>query len=104
MVAGIADIGEHAPGIAAMVGFGKAKTAQPFPAGQLGEILNSLIFTAILINREHDQGALDACRRADAAVAPFEFLHHQAIADIIQSASAILFGDGRTETAHLTGV
>src|ERR1700744_3938163 len=98
MIPGILDIGEHSTWITPMIGLRQAKTAQPFAAGQPGQVFPALFLAAIFIDGEHDQGALDRSRTTDPAITPFQFLHHKAVADIVQSAPSVLFGHGRPKT------
>ena len=91
----------HAAGVAAMIGFGQAETADLLAAGQPGQVLLTLFGAAISVNRIHDQGTLHAHRAAVAAVNPFDLARNQAIADIIQAGRAVFFGQGRAQHAQL---
>ena len=102
MITGIFNIGEHAARVRSMIGFGKAKTAQPFTTSQFGQVFHFLLFAAIRIDRKHDQGALYRSRRTHPTVSPLQFLHHQSIGNIIQSAAAVLHRNGWAKTAQFT--
>jgi hypothetical protein len=52
-------------------------------------------------DRVHDQGALHRGKGPDAAVAPFQLLHDEAIGHAGETGAAVLFGQIRAEHAQL---
>ena len=97
-----AGAGHHGSGVGAMIGFGKAETADPLAAGKLGQVLLLGCLIAERIDRHHHQRRLHAHHRAVTGVDALDFPGDQAVADIVESASAVLLGDGGAEQASLT--
>ncbi len=50
----------HATRVGTSIGFGQPETANPFAASELGQILHSLLFRAISIDRIHHERRLNA--------------------------------------------
>ncbi len=100
MVAHILKVGDHATGVGAKVGFGQTEAAQPFAARQFGQVLLTLLLIAVGVNGVHDQGRLHRTGRTHAAVTALNLLHHQAVADLVQTGTAVLRRDIGTKSAN----
>ncbi len=83
--------GHHVAGVGTVIGLGEAKTAHPFPRGQLRQIGFFLLFGTKIPNWIHGQRALDGCKRAKTAVATFQFLADEAVGHIGKSGASIAF-------------
>ena len=97
----LAGAGDHAAGVAAVVGFGQAEAADPFTRGQLGQVLLLLRFAAEFVDRHHHQRALHAHHGAVARIHALDLARHQAVADVVEAGAAVLLGDGRAQQAQL---
>src|SRR5204863_6483597 len=91
----------HGAGIGTVIGFGEAEAADLVTRRQRGQPPAPLLFRAESKDRVHDQRPLHADEASQAAVAALQFLHHQAIRDIIHVGAAVLFGEIAPEQAHL---
>ncbi len=92
--------GAHAAGIAARIRLGQAETADPFAAGQFGQIFAALFLAAIGKDGVHHQARLDAHRAAIARIDRLDLARHQAIGDIAQACAAIVFRNRRPQHAE----
>ena len=82
-----------------MVRLGQAEAADVLAAGQLGQVLLLGGFVAEFVDGYHHQRGLHAHHRAVAGIDALHFAGDQAVADVIQAAAAVGFGNGRTEQA-----
>ncbi len=74
--------------------FGSVRPKQPShsPDAKFRQVFFTLFFRAELIDRIHDQRALYRGGRTHARIATFNFLHNQAISDIVHAAAAVVSG------------
>jgi hypothetical protein len=83
-----------------VVGLGQAEAANPFAAGQLGQVFLLLRLGAEFVDGHHHQRALHAGHGAVARVHALDLARHQAVADVVQAGAAVLLGDGGAQQAH----
>lgn len=93
--------GDHRARVGTVVRLGQAEAADVFAAGQLGQVLLPGGFVAEFMDRHHHQRGLHAHHRAIAGVDALDFASDQAIADVVEAAAAVGFGNGRAEQAGL---
>ncbi len=101
MVALVLEHGDHAARVAAMIGFGKAKTADHFTGRELGQPFLLLFLATVFPDRVHHQRSLHAAKASKATVTPLDLLHDEAVADLVQPHAAILLRDHGPEGADL---
>src|SRR5699024_12081270 len=89
MVAHVFKVCDHSGRIGAKIRLSKAKASQPFSRGKFRQIFFLLGIRAKAVNWEHDQGTLYGGCRAHARIPSFNFLHHEAIGNIIKSPTPI---------------
>ena len=94
--------GRHPAGVGARIGFGQPETADPFAAGQFGQIFALLLFRSIGVDRIHHEARLDAHHRPVAAVDPLDLPRDEAVADIAGTDPAIFLRNRRAEQPELT--
>ena len=93
--------GNHGARVGAVVRLGQTEAADKLAAGQLRQIFLLLLFTAKFVDRHHHQRGLHTHHRAVAGVNALNFTRDQAVADIVQPASAVLGRNGCTQQAQL---
>ncbi len=96
-VAGFARGGGHAAGVRAEAGLGQPEAAELFAGGEGRKPGVLLLVGAEGVDGIHDQRGLDADEAAQAGVAAFEFLHHEAVFDVGHAGAAIAFEVGAEE-------
>ncbi len=89
----------HAAGVRSVVGFGQAEAANPFAAGQFGQVFLALRLGAEFKNRHHHQRALHAGHGAVARIDALDFTRNQPVGDVIEPRAAVLLGNGGAEQA-----
>ena len=94
--------GGHAAGVGAEAGLGEAEAAELFAAGESGEPGVFLLVGAEGVDGVHDERGLHADEAAEAGVAAFEFLHHQAVFDVGHAGASVALevGAEEAELAH----
>ena len=102
LVAGFAGGGGHAAGIGAEAGLGQAEAAQLLAAGERREPGVLLLVGAEGVDGIHHERGLHADEAAEAGVAAFQFLHHQAVFDVGHAGAAVALevGAEEAELAH----
>ena len=101
VVAHVLEGGDHAAGVAAVVGLGEAEAADLLALDHVGQPLLLLLLAAVLPNGVHGQRTLHAAQAAQAAIAALDLLHDQAVADLVQPGSAVFLGQEGAERADL---
>ena len=84
-------------GIRSEAGFGQSEAAELFAAGEGGEPGVFLLVGAEGVDGIHDQRRLHADKAAQAGVAAFQLLHHQAVLDIRHAGAAVALEVGAEE-------
>ena len=77
-----------------MVGLCESETTDPFAGGQFGQVFLTLCLRAEFVDGEHDQGTLHAHGASVTAVDAFNFARYQAIADVVQTSTAVAIDGG----------
>ena len=96
------EVGGHSTGVGTVIRLGQAEAAHHLTGRQLGQVLLLLFLCAVAPDGVHHQAALNRSRRAQTAVAAFEFLHNDAIANLVEAGATVFRWDVWPEGANLT--
>ena len=97
LIAGLAGGGGHPAGIGSEAGLGEAEAAEFFAGGEGREPGVLLLLGAEGVDGVHDQRGLHADKAAQAGVAAFQLLHHQAVLDVGHAGAAVALEVGAEE-------
>src|SRR5206468_4088084 len=82
----------HAARVGSVIGFSQTETPDLFALCQWRQPLPLLIFGSESENGIHHKRALNADEAAQAAVAALQFLHNEAIRNVVHICAAVFFG------------
>ena len=98
---GLGRAGAEVGGVGAGVGLGQAEAAEPLARAEPRQPLLLLLLGAPLLDRAGDQRGLDRDDGAGGGVGAADLLDDQPVADVVEAAAAVLFGDRGAEEADL---
>src|SRR4051794_38128650 len=98
-VLGLGRAGALVGGVGAGVGLGQAEAAEPLAGAESRQPLLFLLLGAPLLDRASHEGGADGDHRASGGIGAADLLGDQPVADVVEAAAAVLFGDRGAEEA-----
>ena len=90
--------GFHAARIRPGIGLGQAEGADPFAAGEFGQVFLAVRLGAVGVDRPHDERRLYGEGRAIGGIHPFHFPRDQAVGNIGNAGAAVALEGGAEQT------